>query len=532
MPLINRDRKQTDSHYRYKMPSVEVKHEGGGQYTRTLIINLKKIAEALNTTPEFINHFLSIELGTESSCSDNSDNRLFLRGTHQANMIQDHLDKYIKIYVKCVKCNIPEGQLSVKGKNKKKSVWTYCPSCGHREDVTNSHKTSNYIKNNWEPVETESTQDTSTKKENNLKLQVMDNVSDEPEWTIGELEDDNTQPEMNGFQLPGMDCNGFQLPISNLDSFQLPVSSLGLESGSSLTLETSELKNDQDDLDKYIDVEDTSKVEPIIEYYTDEDLDLNYEHACDLVAQQCNDRRSLFINTTQPMISLYRDCSYPKFGDKSLNFIKKIAKKLDVENVIGRTIASFLFDTNIVAKSQIENYRQLLEPFLINTESQHQFLNYFLILLRMNPELISDFENIVETLLMNNLIDDYSLIEWHKKLINENDPLFLLSEWDKRYFKDESDFNLDSIKQTFFDVYQCIEPLINQMSYNDDNDNDSLLDGMTFGYQEIKIMHRQNKEGISSYSNSMMMTSTITSNQSKTFKKISHTSSSNDEETP
>jgi translation initiation factor 2 beta subunit (eIF-2beta)/eIF-5 len=88
MPLINRDRKQTDSHYRYKMPAIEVKHEGGGQYTRTLITNLKKIAEALNTTSEIINHYMSVELGTESSSSDGSDNRLFLRGTHQANILK------------------------------------------------------------------------------------------------------------------------------------------------------------------------------------------------------------------------------------------------------------------------------------------------------------------------------------------------------------------------------------------------------------------------------------------------------------
>jgi translation initiation factor 2 beta subunit (eIF-2beta)/eIF-5 len=462
MPLINRDRKQTDSHYRYKMPSVEVKHEGSGQYTRTFVINLKKISESLNTTPEFINHFLSVELGTESSCSDNSDNRLFLRGTYQANVLQDHLDKYIKIYVKCIKCNIPEGKLKVKGKNKKKSVWTYCPSCGHQEDVSNSHKTSNFIKNNWDPEKHIEEPEITPEKISKKETKPIHNTSEDTEWSINELEE-NTQLELNGFQLPGMgiECNGFQLPVSSICTY-IP------------------------EITKDTDIKTNVEPIPIIECSL-EDLEKDYKEVCNLVSDQFKTRRNLLTEKLEPLVLVYKNTSDAKFGDNTLQFIKKCSEKLDLKDEIASVIASCLFDKKIVIDSQIQNYRNLLEPFLNITSSQHHFLNCFLVLVNHDQDLMSDFENIVNTLLTNHLVDNYSLIKWHDSLINSLDDL-------SNILKINSEIP--------FNVYQIIDSLVNKIKLSDTlNDNGrslSLSDGMTFGYQEIKIMHRTHNNDISS----------------------------------
>jgi translation initiation factor 5 len=527
MPLINRDRKQTDSHYRYKMPAIEVKHEGGGQYTRTLITNLKKIAEALNTTSEIINHYMSVELGTESSSSDGSDNRLFLRGTHQANILQDHLDKYIKIYVKCPKCNIPEGKLKIKGKKKQKSVWTYCPSCGHQEDVSNSHKTSNYIKNNWDPEkhkqESELNPDLQeqldkssvkppNKKENNLKLKIDHNhAQEETEWTINELDN---EPESDfGFQLPGMELNGFQLPDSD-QSFELPISALGRSNDPHENIELEKYigddadNNNDIDNDNDNDIDNDNSITTIIEC-TSEDLEKDYANVCQLILEQSKARRRLLAEILEPIVQVYKKTSFPKFSHRTLDFITNVSSKLELDFVVASTIASFLLDRQIVIDSQIENYRHLLEPFLHNSESQHHFLNCLLILLNHDPELMSEFANIVETLYAHNLVDDRSLSDWHNNLINEDSANIL---------KINTDIP--------FNVYQILDPLINKIK---EDDEESSWEGMTVKYQEIKIMHLSNQQGTSSSNVSTTMIHKVISTQPPTQKSLKYTDESSDE---
>jgi len=476
MPIINRDRKETDNHYRYKMPAIEAKHEGSGQYTRTLITNLKKVADALSTTPEIINHFLAVELGTESSSSsDNSEYRIFLRGSHSTESLQDHLDKYIKLFVKCSGCNIPEGKFRIKGKKKRKTVWVYCPSCGNQKDVTGSHKTSNYIKNNWAPEnvnqdEIDAGIDHESKKKNlNLKIETPKGDSEEePEWTINELD---AQPASFGFQLPGMEMNGFQLPSSS-QGFELPTSGLGinlnLENGHSDEGEGNE--NEENDTERNVldDVLNDDLLNETILDCSSGDMSSDYKTACDLVHEQTKARRSLLSNILEPILGIYKDMPFPKFGPTTLSYLKKITEKLELDFEMASLMVSHLFDQQILANSQIENYRHLLEPFMCDPTSQQNFLNRLLVLVNKEPELMSDFPGVVENLYMNNLVDDYALLEWCQNLVMSD-------------LSNELGINVDLPGH----IFQILTPLLQQMQ---EDDQTQWEPSMSFGYQAIQII--------------------------------------------
>lgn len=241
MPLINVDRKNTDSHYRYKMPSIEVKHEGGGQYQRTLITNINDIAKRLNTSSEVINRYLAVELGTKSgSHSNDSEERLFLCGNHSAISLQNTLDGYIKDYVQCKNCNIPEGIFKLDTKKKKKTLMVLCPSCGHSSDLTSKHKVSKYIINHFDFEDQNNNQ-------SNEESSPNQSNSNENSFNLPGI---NQEQHNDSFNLPGMNSNTYE------SSFNLPMPSIldhiVKESGFNLpepTQENNQSDNDNDQSD-------------------------------------------------------------------------------------------------------------------------------------------------------------------------------------------------------------------------------------------------------------------------------------------
>lgn len=456
MPIINRDRTQTDSHYRYKMPSIEVKYEGFGQYTKTFITNLKKIADALSTTPEILNHFLAVEIGTGtdstgSNSSDNSELRIFLRGTRSVETLQDNLDKYIKLYVKCTECDIPEGKFRVKGNKKNKKLWVFCPSCGNQQDVTSVHKTSNYIKNNWNDEnlnqdEIDAGIDHESKKKNlNLKIETLED--EETEWTISELE--NTENSNYSFQLPGMEMDGFQLPSYN-QGFELPTSSLGINLNQKIN-------------------NDVQKETQVILEYPSEDMLNDFNTSCNLIEKQAKVRRSLFMTILEQIIGIYKNTISPRFGPKTLKNLKKITEKLDLDFEVAALMVTYLFDRKIIEESQIENYKYLLEPFMCDPTSQQNFLNRLLVLVNQDPELISHFQDTIQNLYLNNLVDDYSLVEWYQTLITSD-------------LSNDLGINTDLASN----IFEILTPFISKI--HGEYAQEPWENGISFDYQKIQII--------------------------------------------
>ena len=142
--LVNIPRSNTDLHYRYKMPILQIKIEGKGNGIRTVIVNMDKIMKALDRPMEYGARFIGSELGTKYKCDVVQKSALFA-GKHDEETLAVCLDKFISLFVLCKKCHNPETVIQVK----KTKIGGKCKACGHIFKLDENHKLSNFIiKNN------------------------------------------------------------------------------------------------------------------------------------------------------------------------------------------------------------------------------------------------------------------------------------------------------------------------------------------------------------------------------------------------
>jgi translation initiation factor 5 len=125
MPRINVDRKfLNDFSYRYTMPEIETKAEGGGNGKRTILLNILEIANELKRSPESIITYLSTDLGCQNIV--NKEGKYVLYGDFTKQIIQNKIYDYIDSFVLCQKCKNPETYFSMHGKN---DVCMKCNAC-------------------------------------------------------------------------------------------------------------------------------------------------------------------------------------------------------------------------------------------------------------------------------------------------------------------------------------------------------------------------------------------------------------------
>jgi translation initiation factor 5 len=125
MPRVNVDRKfLIDSSYRYTMPEIEIKAEGGGNGKRTLLLNISEIANELKRSPETVITYLSTDLGCQNII--NKEGKYVLYGDFTKQMIQNKIYDYIDLFVLCQKCKNPETYFTMHGKN---DICMKCNAC-------------------------------------------------------------------------------------------------------------------------------------------------------------------------------------------------------------------------------------------------------------------------------------------------------------------------------------------------------------------------------------------------------------------
>lgn len=140
MALVNIPRSNTDKFYRYKMPVMQIKIEGKGNGIRTVVINMEKVMKALERPMEYGAKFIGFELGSQSKC-DMVQHSCMFAGKHDINKLSEVLDKFIIMYVLCIKCGNPETIMKVK----KNNVVSKCKACGKVFKLDPNHKLSNFI---------------------------------------------------------------------------------------------------------------------------------------------------------------------------------------------------------------------------------------------------------------------------------------------------------------------------------------------------------------------------------------------------
>jgi len=140
---------EKDAFYRYKRPELKTKVEKPGTNgVKTVIENMSAIAKALKVPPEYPTRFLGYELCTQATYEDSTDRTCtIVKGKHSVAELDRALDEFIKKFILCPTCKLPETRISVK----KAQVRIKCASCGHAGPLASSHRLENYISKNPPP---------------------------------------------------------------------------------------------------------------------------------------------------------------------------------------------------------------------------------------------------------------------------------------------------------------------------------------------------------------------------------------------
>jgi translation initiation factor 5 len=102
----------SDQFYRYKMPAVVSRIEGRGNGIKTNVVNLVDVAKALARPPTYVLKWFGFELGALTKYEE-KDGKCIVNGAHDAKVLAEHLEVFIKKFVQCFSCGNPETVFSI-----------------------------------------------------------------------------------------------------------------------------------------------------------------------------------------------------------------------------------------------------------------------------------------------------------------------------------------------------------------------------------------------------------------------------------
>eukprot|EP01129_Flabellula_baltica_P012913 TRINITY_DN5914_c0_g1_i1.p1 TRINITY_DN5914_c0_g1~~TRINITY_DN5914_c0_g1_i1.p1 ORF type:complete len:407 (+),score=103.06 TRINITY_DN5914_c0_g1_i1:1-1221(+) len=142
---VNIPRYIDDIFYRYKMPVIQTQVTGKHQGRETVIVNLHKIAKALEREPAYIMKFFSIEMSSRVTCNDRKQN-YSVHGNYSGEELAQVLDRFIDKFVLCGSeaCRLPETNLEMISNNLRLS----CRACPTIHMIEDDHRLCTFIVRN------------------------------------------------------------------------------------------------------------------------------------------------------------------------------------------------------------------------------------------------------------------------------------------------------------------------------------------------------------------------------------------------
>ena len=133
-----------DPSYRYKMPKVTAKIEGRGNGIKTVLTNIIEVSLSLNRDAPEITKFFGCEIGSQTTYAAETE-RAVVNGAHTTNDLQNHLSKYIELFVLCKQCRLPETTYKVKNG----VIFQKCAACGAKDPCEMTHKLTTFVLNQY-----------------------------------------------------------------------------------------------------------------------------------------------------------------------------------------------------------------------------------------------------------------------------------------------------------------------------------------------------------------------------------------------
>ncbi len=118
--------KPTEFCDRFEVKGVTGHHEG----TKTLVTNFAQISSCLRRDGQHLARFLFRELATPG---DIDGERLVLTRKLASKVINEKIEKYVDLFVKCSKCGKPDTEIVAEG-NKS---FLKCMACGTKKEIHN-----------------------------------------------------------------------------------------------------------------------------------------------------------------------------------------------------------------------------------------------------------------------------------------------------------------------------------------------------------------------------------------------------------
>ena len=132
---ININNSINDPTYRYKMDKINTSQTGRGGNSHTVLNNLDKICEQINTSPNILLNYIGSILGC--NVNNNSNN---IKGHHTDIKIQEIIYMFIQFATLCNKCTIPELTPTILKEGKTLFIMMSCSACGKKYELIGNNK--------------------------------------------------------------------------------------------------------------------------------------------------------------------------------------------------------------------------------------------------------------------------------------------------------------------------------------------------------------------------------------------------------